>query len=178
MRRHILPLWLFAAALLVVPMSYGQDEPADQKSEDVSSEDVSPEDLKSDVLQWVDELDATSLSSRRAAEKALIGAGPDALKFLPESKTAFSIEAVERLARVRKAIQAMRTKTETRSELIRVRLDEVSTLGEALEAISRDSGIEFEHEADESMAVTPVEAQLSFWHAVDLVATGKRQQLG
>ena len=159
MRCHKSIPWLLAAATIVAPMSFGQDAPTLLKSAD----------LKSDVLQWVDELDAPSLSTRKAAEKSLIEAGADALEFLPESKTGFSIEAAERLARVRKALKAMRTETETRSESISIHLKDVSTLGEALEAISRDSGIEFEHEADESLAVAPVEAPLSFWHAVDLV---------
>jgi hypothetical protein len=121
------------------------------------------------VLEWVDELDAPGLSTRKAAEKALIEAGPDALQFLPETKAGFSIEAAERLARVRKALKALRTESETRSDAIRIRLDQVTTLGDALEAISRDSGVEFEHQADESMAITPVETALSFWHALDLV---------
>ncbi len=124
-------------------------------------------DLKSDVLEWVDQLDAASLSKRKAAEKSLIEAGPKALEFLPESKSDISIEAAERLARVRKTLLSMRT--ETQSAAITIRLDKVSTLGEALEAISRDSGIEFEHHANESIAIDPVATPLSFWHAVDLV---------
>ena len=60
-------------------------------------------------------------------------------------------------------------RTETQSAAISVRLDKVSTLGEALEAISRDSGIEFDHNANESMAIDPVATPLSFWHAVDYV---------
>ncbi len=124
-------------------------------------------DLKSDVLEWVDQLDAASLSKRKAAEKALIDAGPKALDFLPESKPGISIEAAERLARVRKTLLSMRT--ETQSAAISVRLDKISTLAEALEAISRDSGIEFDHNANESMAIDPVATPLSFWHALDLV---------
>jgi hypothetical protein len=154
MRSHHLTRCVFAAAAILAPMCYGQN---------------APQDLQADVLEWVDELDAPSLSTRKAAEKSLIEAGPEALEFLPESKTGVSIEAAERLARVRKALKVMRTETEARSESIRIRLNDVSTLGEALEAISRDSAIEFEHEADESLAVTPVEAPLSFWHAIDLV---------
>jgi len=126
-------------------------------------------DLKSDVLQWVDELDAASLSKRRAAEKSLIDAGPDALEFLPESKAGFSVEAAERLSRVRSALKSMRTEQETSSESIVIRLDKISTLGEALEAISLDSRVEFEHQADESLPVAPVKSPLSFWHAVDYV---------
>lgn len=124
-------------------------------------------DLKSDVLEWVDQLDAASLSKRKAAEKSLIQAGAKALEFLPESKSNFSIEAAERLARVRKTLVSMRT--ESQSAAITIRLDKISTFGEALEAISRDSGVEFEHNANESMAIDPVATPLSFWHALDLV---------
>ena len=147
--------------LLVAPFVSAQD-PAEVESKSSS-------DFKSDVLEWVDELDAPSLSTRKAADQKLIEAGPAALEFLPESKSDVSIEAAERLIRVRKALKAIRTKSETKSSAIRIRLNDVSTLGEALEAISRDSGTEFEYDGDESVAVAPVEAPLSFWHAVDLV---------
>ena len=110
-----------------------------------------------------------SLSKRKAAEQALIEAGPEALQYLPESKSGISIEASERLARVRKTLKSMRTETETKPSNISIRLNDVSTLGEALEAISRDSGIEFEYEGDESLAIAAVDAPLSFWHAIDLV---------
>ncbi len=113
MRSHLLSLLLVAAATTC----WSQD-----------SQEVRP-DLKSDVLEWVDELDAPSLSTRKAAEKSLIDAGPDALPFLPEAKPGVSIEAAERLSRVRKALQAMRTKTETRSDAIRIHLDQATTLG-------------------------------------------------
>lgn len=132
-------------------------------------QEPSPAELKSDVLQWVDELDASSLAKRKAAEKSLIESGPAALAFLPESKPGISVEASERLDRVRKALQAIRTETETKSEGIEIRLDDVSNLGEALEAISRDSGVEFEHDANESLPIDSVASPLSFWHAVDLV---------
>ena len=125
--------------------------------------------LRSDVLEWVDQLDAPALTTRKEAERSLIDAGPDALPFLPESKPGFSIEAAERLDRVRKALMAMRTEKEIRADSSAVRLDQVSTLGEALEAISRDSGVEFEHRAEESIAITPVTTPLPFWHALDLV---------
>lgn len=125
--------------------------------------------LRSDVLEWVDQLDAPALTTRKEAERSLIDAGPDALPFLPESKPGFSIEAAERLSRVRKALMAMRTEQEVEAESSSVRLDQVATLGEALEAISRDSGVEFEHRAEESIAITPVATPLPFWHALDLV---------
>jgi hypothetical protein len=125
------------------------------------------QELKNDVLEWVDQLDAPSLSKRKLAEKRLIEAGPDALEFLPSEKVGVSIEAKERLARVRKAL--MSSKTQKQSSAITIRLSDVENLGEALEAISRDSGVEFEHTADESQKIDPVAAPLSFWHALDLV---------
>ena len=64
---------------------------------------------------------------------------------------------------------AMRTESEVQAESAKIRLDQATTLGEALEAISRDSGVEFETRADESIAITPVETPLPFWHALDLV---------
>ena len=137
---------------------------SEEETEQATQEDL---ELKADVLDWVDQLDAPSLSKRKLAEKRLIEAGPDALKFLPEKKPDVSIEASERLARVRKAL--MSSRTETQSAAITIRLNKVATLGEALEAISRDSGVEFEHQADESIEIEPVETPLSFWHAVDLV---------
>lgn len=127
------------------------------------------EELKSDVLEWFDELDAPALATRRTAEKSLIAAGPEALDFLPDAKPGFSIEASERLARVRKVLMAMRTESEVQADSATVRLDKANTLGEALEAISRESGVEFEHQADASIAFTPVPSPLPFWHALDLV---------
>ena len=121
------------------------------------------------MLRWVDELDAQSLSTRKAAERALIDAGPDALEYLPESKPGMSIEAVERLSRVRKTLMKQRTKTETSAEAAKVDLGDAATLGEALEAISRDSGIEFDIDADASLAITTTNTPLPFWHALDLV---------
>nr|WP_201724065.1 hypothetical protein [Rhodopirellula sp. SM50] len=122
---------------------------------------------KTDVLEWVDQLDARKASDRSAAEKALIEAGADALPYLPESRPEFSIEASERLSRVKAALMTLKAKTQ--SKAIRIRLGDVTTLGEALEVISRESEIEFEHSADESLPVQSSNAPLSFWHAVDLV---------
>ncbi|MFK8114131.1 MAG: hypothetical protein AB8B91_18155 [Rubripirellula sp.] len=156
------------AVTIPMHLSLSQEpgEAATESSEVVAADSI---DLKSDVLEWVDELDAPSLSKRKEAEQKLIQAGPQVLEFLPESRVGVSIEASERLTRVRKALKSMRTKAETKSGVISIRLSDVRTLGEALEAISRDSGIEFECDADEAMAVSPVDAPLTFWHAIDLV---------
>lgn len=164
-----LTVGVLAAVISLSIQAHGQDNSrnADSPSAKVAAKDR--EDLKADVLEWVDELDAPNLSTRKAAERALIAAGPEALEFLPESKAGISIEAAERLNRVRKALKAQRTESETKSGSITIQLSDVSTLGEALEAISRDSGVEFEFEGNESLAISPVDTPLSFWHAVDLV---------
>ncbi|TWT49209.1 hypothetical protein Pla22_44010 [Rubripirellula amarantea] len=124
---------------------------------------------KDDVLDLLEQLNASSLTKRREAEKALIEAGPDALDYLPETAKGMSIEASERLTRVRSALQNLKAQSEAKEDVVRVRLNTVTNLGEALEAISRDSGVEFEYDGDESVAVRSVESPLPFWHAVDLV---------
>lgn len=133
-----------------------------------TSQDDLP-DFKSDISQWVDELDATSRAQRQAAEKSLIDSGPDALPFLPKSKSGMSVEAMQRLDRVRKTLESKRTMKEAKTARIVIRLIEIATLGEALEAISRESGIEFDFDGDQSVPIDPTNATLSFWHAVDLV---------
>lgn len=150
------------AALLAVMMTA-------VNSQTLIAQDTAEAPGKSDVLRWVDELDGRSLSTRKAAERALIDAGPDALDFLPESKPGMSIEAVERLSRVRKTLMKQRTKMETSAQSATVDLGDAATLGDALEAISRDSGIEFDIDADASLAITTTATPLPFWHALDLV---------
>ena len=171
------PVTNLFVAILVICFAFGSptfataqppDSSADPAAEANPDENVNePVDLKSDILEWVDELDAASLSKRKAAEKSLIDAGPEALKFLPEKIPGASIEATERLARVRKALSTI--KTEEQSSAIVVRLDDVETLSDALEAISRDSGIEFEYQGDDSVPIESTSAPLSFWHSVDSV---------
>ncbi|MEL6109388.1 MAG: hypothetical protein AAFU85_25555 [Planctomycetota bacterium] len=154
-----------AAFLLIVPIVLISGIARAQS--DAAENEPAVEVSKSDVLEWVDQLDADKLSQRKAAEKSLIEAGVPALEFLPEKRTGFSIEATERLGRVRAALVALKAKSQAKA--IRIRLGEAKTLGEALEVISRESGVEFEHMADESLPIQPPATPLSFWHAVDIV---------
>ena len=140
---------------------------AAQEKTQLGRNDSESNDLKADVLEWVDQLDAARLADRKAAEQALIEAGAEALQYMPESKEGMSIEAAERLARARQTL--LKLKAKTQSDAVRIRLDTVKTLDDALESISRDSGIEFEYLGDRSVPIQPVRAPLSFWHAVDLV---------
>jgi len=145
-------LWM-TAVVLSLPYANAAD--------DVSS------DFKSDVLEWIDQLDGPTVAERKMAERSLIEAGPTALAFLPDSDTHLSIEASDRLKRVRELLEA--AKAEQQTEAITIRLDQVKTLADALEAISRDSEIEFDYDGDQSVPVERVAAPLSFWHAVDFV---------
>ncbi|WP_231617755.1 hypothetical protein [Novipirellula aureliae] len=148
--------WLclgLAAVLLGIPCARAADE--------------MPSDFKSDVLEWVDQLDGPTVSERKLAERSLIEAGPKALAFLPDSDANLSIEASDRLKRVRQLLES--AKAEQQTEAITIRLDQVTTLSEALEAISRDSEIEFDYDGDKTVPVESVTTPLSFWHAVDFV---------
>lgn len=176
----VLSAWLVASAAQAQPppvdrpgqtenASGGQTETQTETQTGTQAETSIPTVDQEDVLDWVDELDASSLATRKAAERALIAAGPDVLRWLPASVPGVSIEAAERLSRVRDTLKSIRTEREASTDSVRIRLDKVANLGEALEAISRDSGVEFEHNADESLAVSPVLAPLPFWHSVDLV---------
>jgi hypothetical protein len=131
-------------------------------------EESEPETLDGDdVRDLLDQLDGNKLQQRNAAEKRLSRSSAETLKFLPEDNSGLSIEASERLDRVRKALRAKRTSAE--AKLPRIRFKANTTLGEALEAISAESGVEFEHDFDESMPITATVAPLGFWNALDLV---------
>lgn len=164
---RIIAAILFVVLLSVMSLSVVSLSAGFAVAQQSDSDSESPPVSKSDVLQWLDQLDARKASDRSAAEKALIEAGADALPYLPESRAGFSIEASERLARVRTALMSLKAKSQ--SKTIRIRLGDATTLGEALEIISRESEIEFEHGADESLPIQSSDAPLSFWHAVDLV---------
>lgn len=122
-----------------------------------------------DVLDWIDDLDAPSLAQRKAAETSLIEAGPAILSQLPSTDAELSIEAHDRLQRIRAALGKQLGQDESQTNATSIRLSGVQTLGEALEAISRDSGIEFETSADKNAPVQGTDAPLPFWHAIDLV---------
>ncbi|MCH1441906.1 MAG: hypothetical protein L7W43_19730 [Rubripirellula sp.] len=143
-----------------------RDESSDGKKADT---ETARRAFRADVLEWVDELDSPTLRVRKEAERSLLAAGPDALKYLPREDAVVSIEKSERLGRVREALKAARAKAGVDTKSTRVRLDKVTNLGDALAAISLASGIEFDHDSDASMPVNPVTAPLAFWHAVDIV---------
>lgn len=146
-----MPAWLLVALLTATP-SFAQ--PPDER-------------LQNDVRQWVRELDGASLAVRQKAEQQLIEAGPEALSLLPPSGQDLSAEAAIRLERVRSTLTAARTRAEAAA--LTIRLDQATTVAEALEAISRDSGIEFKYRGETQQPFPAVATPLTFWHAVDLV---------
>jgi len=168
------------APLALVTQSFAQDTTQDVKQTDAdlgesdakksdADTEAARREFRADVLEWVDELDSPILRVRKEAERSLLAAGPDALEYLPREDAVVSIEKSERLGRVRKALDADRAKADVDTKSTRIKLDKVTNLGDALAAISLASGIQFEHDADQSIPVNPVSAPLAFWHAVDIV---------
>lgn len=128
--------------------------------------------LELEVPLWIAELDADEAQTRRAAELKLIEAGPDASDYLPAILDDLSIEARERLNRVR--AEWAKRKAESHVETQLIRLQNAKTLGEALEAISTVSEVEFDLEAageggDLTQTIRAPRSPLNFWHAVDHV---------
>ncbi|MEM9643450.1 MAG: hypothetical protein AAF989_00540 [Planctomycetota bacterium] len=133
----------------------------------VFSQPPATDSLRDDVLEWIDQLEAPERARRQEAEKKLIDAGRGALDHIPADSPDMSAEAKERLGRVRRTLQMQKTKSELAE--ITVDLQDIESLADALEAISRDTGVEFDFSGDRSIPIDQVATPLKFWHAVDLV---------
>lgn len=134
--------------------------------------DPSAVDLAADVPTWIAELDSDTAQERRQAEQRLIAAGPDATEFVPVVLDHLSIDARERLQRIQ--VQWRNTATKRESETAVVRLNDAKSLGEALEAISSASGVEFDTAGggplvDLQTSINPPALPLGFWQAIDNV---------
>ncbi len=134
-----------------------------------AQEPEKPDPLKDQVQQLLGELDGKTLAGRNQAEKDLIGLGHDALQYLPPEDAPLSPEAKQRLIRIRAKIATTTAKVEVQSQSKMIGLNDAATLGDALEAISRDSGIEFDHQADKDKPIKPYVGSLPFWQALDYV---------
>lgn len=129
-------------------------------------------DLSATVPIWIAELDSPTAQARRVAEQRLIESGPDAAEFVPLVLDHLSIDARQRLQRIQSRWKSMQTKDELETTV--VSLQDVETLGDALEAISAASGIEFDTEAagpaiDLSRTIRPSPIPMGFWPAIDNV---------
>lgn len=128
--------------------------------------------LAQEVPIWVADLDASTAQIRREAEQRLLAAGPEAGEYVPLTLDHLSIDARERMQRIEAKWRQMKTRVET--ETTTVKMQNVQTLGAALDAISQASGVEFDLESagpgiDRGQAIRPPATPLGFWQAVDLV---------
>jgi len=133
----------------------------------------SPEiNLAQDVPVWVSELDGSTAQSRREAEQKLLDAGPGAAEYVPVILDHLSLDARERMQRIEDKWRQMKTKVEV--ETTTVKMQNARTLGEALDAISLASGVEFNLDAgglpiDLTQTVRPPAAPMGFWQSIDRV---------
>ena len=125
--------------------------------------------ILADINRLVAELDAPQLGRRNAAERQLIEMGLPISQFLPKDSEELAPELRMRLSRVRRQLKPVAKKDAEPIGGSDVRLGTANTLGAALEAISRDSGLEFEHPLEDSTPINPFESPLPFWHALDYV---------
>ncbi|EMI54556.1 hypothetical protein [Rhodopirellula sallentina] len=128
--------------------------------------------LGRDVPVWIAELDGPTAQTRREAEQKLLAAGPEAAEYVPVILDSLSLDARERLQRIEAQWRQMKTRVEI--ETTTVRMAEAQSLGEALEAISLASGVEFDLASsgvpiDATQPIHPPAAPMGFWQAVDLV---------
>ncbi|MCM2373265.1 hypothetical protein [Aporhodopirellula aestuarii] len=162
--------------LLIISLGWsrtvrGQENEATSPA--VESEAAPPEvNLAQEVPVWVADLDGATAQSRREAEQKLLEAGPEALEYVPVILDHLSLDARERMERIEAQWRQMKTRVEV--ETTTVKMQDARTLGEALEAISLASGVEFDLESsgvaiDTTQVIRPPVAPMGFWQAVDLV---------
>ena len=155
--------FMMALIVLATSIAIAQSDDASKTQSDDASK------TQSQVESLVLELDAPQLARRNAAEQAIFKLGSDALPFLPEDGTPLTPEVAQRLERVRTRIAKESAAAKVKKNVGDVRLGDAATVAKALEAISRDSGIEFDHSAEDETPIEPYSAALPFWHAVDYV---------
>lgn len=125
--------------------------------------------MLAEVDRLVTELDAPQAGRRNAAERQLIDMGLPIAPVLPKDSDELAPDLRARLNRVRRQLKPVAKGDTVAITANDIRLGAAKTLGAALEAISRDSGLEFEHPLDDNQAINPFESPLPFWHALDYV---------
>jgi len=124
---------------------------------------------QANVERLVAELDAPQSARRNAAERQLIELGESIAEFLPADSPGLAPETRLRLNRVRKQLRPVMKENEVPVGGGDVRLGGAKTLGEALAAITRDSGVEFDQPLSPETSVNLFDSPLPFWHALDYV---------
>jgi len=135
----------------------------------VVADDDSAAAQRDQVARLVEQLDASQAAQRNAAEKQLIELGEPIRSLLPADSPELSAEIRLRLTRIRQRLGPRPETAQPAASSSDVRLAGAATLGAALEAISRDSRVEFEHSLPAETPITPYDAPLPFWHALDYV---------
>ena len=125
--------------------------------------------MLAEIERLVTELDAPQAGRRNAAERQLIDMGLPIAPFLPKDSDDLAPEMRMRLNRIRKQLKPVAKADAVPITASDIRLGDAKTLGAALEAISRDSGLEFEHPLDDNKPINPFDSPLPFWHALDYV---------
>jgi len=125
--------------------------------------------LKAEVARLVAELDAGQSATRNAAERRLVELGGKIADSLPPDTNELAAETRLRLRRIRERIAATANQESVAPDAGSVQLGGAKTLNAALEAITRDSRIEFDQPLDSGTPVTPFSSPLPFWHALDFV---------
>jgi hypothetical protein len=95
--------------------------------------------LRDRVLQLVERLEAPKLEARDAAETALIGLGPRALPFLPETAKTAGADLAQRLDRIRAALRDAREKASLDGSKVTLQAQGMR-LSEVLQALQAQSG--------------------------------------
>lgn len=96
-------------------------------------------DLSPAVHRLVRQLDAPQLAQRDAAERELLALGPDALEALPSSDARLPAEAQQRLSRIRRAFERMRSELAAAPSRVTLKADAMPLL-KCLEEIARQTG--------------------------------------
>jgi len=137
------------------------------------SDDAASDELSLRVRALVKQLDDDSLAERQAAEKELIGLGPDALKLLPPVTRRTSAEVKVRLDRVRKTLEEAMAEAAAKPSVVTLKGE--MPLSDALAALEKQTGnriIDFRAQFSQERTnpdVTVDFDQTSFWVALDRV---------
>jgi hypothetical protein len=129
------------------------------------------EPLRVQVQRLVRQLDDNALAKREAAEQALIGLGPEALKLLPPVTSKTPTEVKVRLERIRNALE--KTAAEAAAEASVVTLQGDMPLSQALAALEQQTKnklVDLREKFGQQRPDPPVQANFEktpFWKALD-----------
>jgi len=135
----------------------------------VDADEAPAVDRREQVIRLIEQLDAPQAARRNAAEQELIELGEPIRSLLPADSADLSAETRQRLTRIRQRLRPRPQPEPAQTGANDVRLAGAATLGAALEAISRDSRVEFVQPLPPETAITPYDSPLPFWHALDYV---------